>query len=132
MAVGRVDGPATEEAADEEGESGLTLLTYTFTVSKSLKGSANGEAVSLSILPLGQMQDEIAMVESGKTYVAFLEKNTLRGEVRYSPVGGVGVYEVSSDGSLHRVEKAADRFPKSIASVASLQKSVLKEEAASE
>lgn len=124
VAVGRVGDSARQEAADEESKSGLKLLTYPFTVSKSLKGSADTQTISLSILPLGMMKDEIALVEPGKTYVVFMEKNTLRGEVRYSPVGGVGVYELKSDGSLGRIEKASDKFPQSVASVTSLQKAM--------
>lgn len=124
VAVGRVGDSVSQEAADEESKSGLKLLTYPFTVSKPLKGSTDAQTISLSILPLGTMKDEIALVEPGKTYVVFMEKNTLRGEVRYSPVGGVGVYEVKTDGSLGRIEKAPDKFPQSVASVASLEKAM--------
>ena len=37
------------------------------------------------------------------------------------PIGGMGVYEVHADGSLHRVEDAPDKLPRKITSLDELR-----------
>lgn len=122
VVVGRVDGPAPTEPADDEGKGGLMVSTFPFTVTENLEGKTPTDAtIDVSVLPVRGMEGQIAVLKTGKTCAAFLEKTSLRGEARFIPVGGVGVYEVRADGSLHRTEYAPDKFPRKIASLGDLR-----------
>lgn len=122
VVVGRVDKAATSEPADDEAKSGLTLSTFPLTVGETLKGHTRaGDTIDVSVLPVRGMEREIAMLEPGKTYVVFSEKTSLHGEARFVPIGGMGVYEVHADGSLHRVEDAPDKPPRKITSLDELR-----------
>lgn len=122
VVVGRIDGPSSKEPADDEGKSGLMVSTFPFTVTENLEGKTSTDAtIDVSVLPVRGMEGQIAVLQPGKTYAAFLEKTSLRGEARFIPVGGVGVYEVRADGSLHRTEYAPDKFPRKITSLGDLR-----------
>ncbi|MEX1909543.1 hypothetical protein L6241_14750 [Janibacter sp. Y6] len=122
VVVGHIDGQTSKEPADDEGKSGLMVSTSPFTVTENLEGKTpTGAIIDVSVLPVRGMEGQIAVLKPGKTYVAFLEKTSLRGEARFIPVGGVGVYEVRADGSLHRTEYAPDKFPRKIASLGDLR-----------
>ncbi|WP_252975221.1 hypothetical protein [Janibacter melonis] len=74
VVVGRVDGPASSEPAHDEGEGGLMVSTFPFTVTENLEGKTPTDAtIDVSVLPVRGMEGQIAVLKPGKTYAAFLE-----------------------------------------------------------
>ncbi|WP_157073287.1 hypothetical protein [Kribbia dieselivorans] len=125
IVVGTLTRSFIEEAADEEGVSDLVSRVADFKVSKWLKGDGP-TSIPIAELQLNLAEDEAATLEGDGDYVLFLEKNTVRGAVRYNLVGGVGAYRIGADGALKRTEKAMDTFPASYGSLSELDVAVAK------